>query len=310
MTTPDAPTAPTAAPTAAPPSRIAVWLVASRPKTLSAALAPVIVGTAVAHVLAGVRWGPAIAALVGALLIQIATNFANDYFDFKKGADTADRLGPLRVTQAGWVTPRATMFAMTIAFALTLVPGAYLVFVGGWPIVAIGVASIICGVAYTGGPYPLGYNGLGDVFVFIFFGLIAVMGTVYVQTMQWSWLAAVCGVPIGGLAAAILAVNNVRDAETDQRAGKRTVAVRFGVRFAQLEHTLLVVLAFAVPVGLAIYLRSPWPMLTWLALPIALGPSRGVWRLRGAALNPVLADTAKLLAIYSLLFAVGLCLAA
>ena len=210
------------------PSKVEVWLLAARPKTLPAAAAPVVVGTAVAISEQVFSLLPALAALLGALFIQIGTNFANDVFDFKKGADTTERLGPMRVTQVGLLTPRQVMMGMWLTFGLASVAGLYLIWIGGWPIVAIGVLSIISGIAYTGGPFPLGYKGLGDLFVFIFFGLVAVCGTYYVQAGSVTMSALALGVAVGALSVAILTVNNLRDVDNDRRAGKRTLVVRMG----------------------------------------------------------------------------------
>lgn len=247
-----------------------IWLLASRPKTLPAAAAPVIVGTAVALSDGVFRLWPALAALLGALLIQIGTNFANDVFDFKKGADTQERLGPLRVTQAGLLSPKQVMVGMWLVFALAVMVGLYLVYVGGWPIVAIGILSIVSGIAYTGGPFPLGYNGLGDLFVFIFFGLVAVGGTYYVQAGSVGVASIWAAIPIGLLATAILIVNNLRDIETDRQAGKKTLAVRFGVKGAQTEYLLVVALAYLTPlIGWLVAAIPATTLLTWLSLPLA-----------------------------------------
>ncbi len=233
------------------PSNAAIWIGAARPRTLTAALAPVVVATALA-VRDGVFVAPAAAACLGfALLIQIGTNFANDYFDFVKGADTAERVGPKRAVASGWVAP-ATMKRATISvFAAAFVVGLALLPYGGWPLLGIGLASIACGLAYTGGPYPLGYNGLGDVFVFIFFGLVAVMTTYFVQAGTISTESWIVAVGIGALATNILVVNNYRDVETDAKAGKRTTAVRFGRRFARIQFGLAHAFATAVLVDLA-----------------------------------------------------------
>lgn len=284
-----------------------IWLLAARPKTLPAAAAPVIVGTAVAISEGVFRFGPALAALLGALLIQIGTNLANDVFDFKKGADTTDRLGPLRVTQAGLLSPNQVMLGMGLTFGLAAVIGLYLIMVGGWPILVIGLLSIAAGVAYTGGPFPLGYHGLGDLFVFIFFGLVAVCGTYYVQSGTVSPAAYWAAVPVGLVATAILVVNNLRDIETDQRAGKKTLAVRFGRKGAQAEYLLLLGLAYLTPLlmGLAA-VASLWVLLTWLSIPL-IGPlARLVIQEMGRPLNQALAGTARLELIYSILLSLGL----
>ncbi|HVV83555.1 MAG TPA: 1,4-dihydroxy-2-naphthoate polyprenyltransferase, partial [Kofleriaceae bacterium] len=253
------------------PPRALAWLAAARPRTLPAAVAPVAVGTACALAAGGVAWGPALAALAGALCIQLGTNFANDVFDAEKGADRADRVGPPRAVAAGWISARAMRVAMVLAFAAATAAGAYLTAVAGWPVVAIGAASIAAGVLYTGGPWPLGYHGLGDVFVLAFFGVVAVAGTAYVQLGRVPALAWWLAVPVGAVATAILVVNNLRDREQDARAGKRTLAVRFGRRFALGEYAALLAVAHAVPLGLAAAGRP------WLALGAVTAPR--AWRL-------------------------------
>lgn len=296
------------------------WLAASRLPTLAAAIVPVAVGAAVAHASArgadgagggGIRWWPTLACAWGAIWIQIGTNFANDVFDFEKGADTSERLGPLRAVQAGLVTPAQMRRAMVVAFALAFVSGLYLAWVGGWPILVIGVASIISGIAYTGGPYPLGYHGLGDVFVLLFFGFVAVCGTVWVNLLAVPELAWWASVPPGALATAILVVNNVRDRETDVVAGKRTLAVRFGRGAGLAEYALLLVAAYGVPILLlALGRASAWILLPCLTLPMALAQLRALLRRQGKALNPVLVGTARLLVVHGVLFTAGLALGA
>lgn len=281
------------------PSSVAVWVAAARPKTLTAAWAPVIVGAAVAaHEGVFLAW-PVALALLGATLIQIGTNFANDYYDYRKGADTADRVGPVRVTQAGWIAPTTVRNVMVATFAAAMLVGVGLVHAGGWPIVWLGLASIASGVAYTGGKYALAYTGLGDVFVFAFFGVAAVCGTYWVQAQAWSWLALVCAIPLGALATAILAVNNLRDVHTDAPVGKRTLAVRFGAQFARWEYTALAAVAVVVPVALAVIRHDPLALLPLLTLPFAIPPLRSVWRDAGAALNPTLGATARWLLVYA-----------
>jgi len=282
------------------------WFLATRPKTLAAAAVPVAVGTAVAYASGHLAWLPAIAALLGALLIQIGTNLANDYFDFKKGADTHERLGPLRVTQAGLLTETAVRNAMIGTFALSAVVGSYLVAVGGWPIAVIGILSILSGVAYTGGPFPLGYNGLGDVFVFIFFGIVAVTGTYWVQALAWSNIALISAVPVGLLSVAILIVNNYRDIDTDVKAGKRTLAVRMGRKATQVQYGSTLLVAYFIPVIQYFTGYSPWIFLPLLTLPIAAIRMREFLTLSGKDLNPVLENTAKLLVIFGALYTVGL----
>lgn len=291
-----------------PPSLAITWLRAARPATLTAAVVPVLVGTAVAHATGGVRWDTALAALLGACAIQIGTNFANDVFDAEKGADTEARLGPVRAVAAGLLSARAMRVAMILAFATATLFGSYLVWTAGWPIVLIGVLSIASGIAYTGGPYPLGYNGLGDVFVMLFFGFVAVLGTVLVQTGALPALGWAAAVPVGAIATAILVVNNVRDRQTDVHAGKRTLVVRLGRRFGELEYAALLAVAYAVPLALAAWLVTPWPALPLVSAPLALGLVRRVRREEGAPLNATLAATAKLLLVFGTLFAAGLAL--
>ena len=287
-------------------SRPQVWILAARPKTLWAAAAPVIIGAAIAFYDAAFHVTAFLAALFGAIFIQIGTNFANDLFDFKKKTDTHDRVGPLRVTQAGLVSPSHMRIATIVAFSVAFAIGIYLVYRGGWPIVAIGLASILFGVLYTGGPYPLGYNGLGDVFVFIFFGPVAVGGTYYVMAQTITPAAVFAGIAPGLLSTAILVVNNTRDLETDQRTGKRTLAVRFGRRFSEVQYGLLVFGAGAYPVVyFAVTHEHPYAMIASIVIIPAFLITRQLVRFSGAALNDVLANTGKLLALYALLFAIG-----
>lgn len=292
------------------PNTLGAWLLASRPATLTAAFVPVAVGTGAAAALGGARWDTALAALLGAIFIQIGTNYANDVFDAEKGADTEERLGPTRAVASGLLDARAMRRGMIVAFALATLAGVYLTWIAGWPIIAIGIASILSGIAYTGGPYPLGYHGLGDVFVMIFFGFVAVCGTVFVQMQQVPTLAWLAAIPPGAIATAILVVNNVRDRGTDVHAGKRTLAVRYGRRVAELEYAALMLLAYAVPLLLAVMGWSLTVLLPILTLPLA-------WRLyaqlrtrEGAPLNETLASTAKLLLAHGVLLSVGLALAA
>ena len=283
-----------------------VWLLAARPKTLPAAVAPVLIGTAMAWTEGVFHLWSALAAALGALLIQIGTNFANDYFDYTKGTDTEERLGPLRVTQAGLVSPGAMKTATATVFALALLIGVYLVWRGGWPIVVIGLLSILFGVLYTAGPYPLGYNGLGDIFVMIFFGPIAVGGTYYVQALDITWPVIVAGLGPGLLSVAILVVNNLRDLDNDRTAGKRTLAVRFGRTFSITQYIACVVFAVLTPLAVVVLLRSHyWTLLSALMLLLALPVIRSVARDRGVVLNQTLAATGRLLLVYSALFSLG-----
>ena len=231
-------------------SPIRLWLVASRPRTLPAAVAPVLVGTSLAISEGEFRPLAFVAALVGSVFIQIGTNLANDYSDARRGADTEDRLGPVRVTAGGLMPPRRVLTGTYVAFAIAVAAGAYLAAVAGPELLVVGLVSIAAGVLYTGGPRPYGYEGLGELFVFLFFGLVAVTGSYYVQTEDLTWEAFALAVPVGLLASAILVVNNVRDVDTDRRAGKRTLAVRLGRDRARLLFGAMLVLAYLVPVAI------------------------------------------------------------
>ncbi|MFB6090329.1 MAG: 1,4-dihydroxy-2-naphthoate polyprenyltransferase [Halobellus sp.] len=303
-------------------SRREAWVIAARPQTLPAAAAPVIVGTGLAihdGVFAAL---PALAALVGAGLIQIGTNFANDYYDAVQGADTEEREGFTRVTAGGLIAPETVKRAMYLTFALAILLGTYLVYVGGVPILVIGLLSVASGIAYTGGPYPLGYHGLGDLFVFVFFGLVAVAGTYYVQAAAvlaapfavgpppgtLPTVALVAALPIAALSTDILVVNNVRDREEDAETGKRTLVVRFGYGFARAEFVAMLALAYAVP--LWFFARGAFTaavLLPFLTLPLALDVARTMLtETAGEVLNPTLERTGRLLAAFATLFAVGL----
>lgn len=287
------------------------WLLAARPKTLPAAVVPVVVGTAVAWNLGGFGPLPALAALLGALWLQIGTNFANDYLDFVHGADSAERIGPTRAVASGLLSPERMRAATALAFAAAALSGLYLARVAGWPVVVIGLASIAAGIAYTaGGRRSIGYLGLGDLFVFLFFGPVAVAGTAYVQLLRWPAEAFVAAVPVGCLAVAILVVNNTRDADTDRASGKRTLAVRFGRGFARAEYLALLAAAYAVPLGQWwAGLEGPSVLLAWLSLPLAWPPVRKLLgRVDGPALNRALAETARLLLVFGTLYALGIVL--
>ena len=289
-------------------SPVQIWLHAIRPKTLFASVSPILVGTAVAHHEGGMHLPTAIVAMLVALLLQILSNLANDYFDHKKGAD-AKRVGPLRVMNAGLVTERQMQTAMGITIALAIAAGLYLVYQGGWPILLLGLLAIICAVAYTGGPYPLGYHGLGEVFVFIFFGLVGVVGSAYVQTGNVTWLAVVASIPIACLATAIIVVNNLRDIESDREAGKHTIAVRLGRLGTIREYHVLILISFLVPIVMVIFLDTSW---VWLVipvcLPIALPLAARVKTALGRDLVPVLVGTSRLTFIFAAVFAFGLLL--
>jgi 1,4-dihydroxy-2-naphthoate polyprenyltransferase len=290
-----------------------IWLMAARPRTLPAAIAPVLVGTAAAfEATDDLRVGAFIAALVGSIFIQIGTNLANDYSDAKRGADAADRLGPVRVTSAGLVAPRRVLYATWLAFGVAVAAGIYLTTVAGPVILAVGAASIAAGVLYTGGPRPYGYAGMGELFVFLFFGLVAVNGSYFVQLEELDWLPFALSIPVGFLATAILVVNNVRDIDTDRRAGKRTLAVRIGRERARALYVALVCGAFALlPLGLWAADGPEWALLGLLAAPLAIRPARMVVsRTDGSGLNAALAGTGMLLGGFSLGVTTGLMIAA
>jgi len=293
---------------------VRIWFNAARPRTLPAAIAPVLVGTAAAVFAHGdlPRWGGFVAALVASILIQIGTNLANDYSDARRGADSADRLGPVRVTSAGLITPNRVLTATWIAFGLAALLGIYLAWLAGGIIIVVGVVSIAAGFLYTGGPKPYGYVGLGEVFVFLFFGLVSVNGSYYVQLEELSWLPFGLSVAVGMLSTAILVVNNVRDIDSDRRANKNTLAVRIGREKTRRLYVFLVLGAFFV-LALTIVLNDgPWLALIGLiALPLARDPIAAVTgRTDGPSLNKALAGTGALLGIASLLTSVGLVLGA
>jgi 1,4-dihydroxy-2-naphthoate octaprenyltransferase len=286
---------------------------AARPRTLPAAVAPVLVGTAAAvEVSDELRVGAFFAALLGSILIQIGTNLANDYSDAKRGADDADRLGPVRVTSSGLVAPRRVLYATWLAFAAAAVAGIYLAVVAGPVILAVGAASILAGVLYTGGPRPYGYAGMGELFVFVFFGLVAVNGSYYVQLERLDWLPFALSIPVGMLSTGILVVNNVRDIETDRRAGKRTLAVRLGRERTRKLYMVLVGGAYpALTVGLTAAAGPPAALLALLSAPLAIAPARAVVSASdGPSLNAALARTGALLGAFSVLLAAGLLIAA
>src|SRR4051812_43852489 len=294
-------------------SPVRIWLMAARPRTLPAAIAPVLVGTAAAVDVADrFRVAAFVAAVVGSVFIQIGTNLANDYSDARRGADTADRLGPVRVTSSGLVAPRRVLVATWVAFAIAVGAGIYLVTVAGLVILIVGAASILAGVLYTGGPRPYGYEGLGELFVFLFFGLIAVNGSYYVQLERLDWLPFGLSLAIGFLATAILVVNNVRDLDTDRRAGKLTLAVRLGRSRTRNLYALLIAAAFvAAPITLLADGGPAWGLLMLLAAPLVRRPLGAVMtRTDGPSLNRALAGTGALLAAFSVLLSAGLLIAA
>lgn len=285
-----------------------VWLLATRPPTLTAAIAPVAVGSAVAVRDDVFDAGPASAALLGALALQVGANFANDLSDFRRGADTADRIGPIRVTQTGLLTERQVMAGMLVAFLVAAITGLYLAVVGGWPVIGIGLASILAAVTYTGGPWPFGYRGLGELFVFVFFGLVAVTGTYYVQAGEVTGAAVAAAVPVGLTVTAILVVNNVRDIDTDRAARKYTLAVYLGRRLARYQYVLFMVGAYVSAAALFLVGSfSGWTLLSWLSIPAAISPIVAVLtRVEGPPLNAALRATARLHFIFAILLAIGL----
>jgi 1,4-dihydroxy-2-naphthoate octaprenyltransferase len=296
------------------PERITLfesWLLAARPKTLPAAVAPVAVGTAAAVAVGKFSPLPALAALTGALLLQIGVNLANDYFDFKRGIDSEGRKGPLRVTQAGLITPAGVLVGMIVVFAAAAAVGLYLIAVGGWPILILGTASILSALAYSGGPWPLASHGLGELFVFLFFGLAAVCGTFYVQALEITPLAVAAALPPGLLITAIIVVNNIRDIESDGRTGKRTLAVRLGPRGSLAEYVLLILGAYVL--AILPWLRGmtgPWVLLTLLSLPRVPPLAKTLSKNYddGPAMNSALAGTARLTLVFCILFGIGLML--
>ena len=285
------------------------WVLAIRPRTLPAAAAGVVMGCALAWRDGFFRIDAALACLFAALLLQIGSNLANDVFDFERGTDTLDRLGPTRVTQAGMLTPLQVKIGMGVVFSVAALLGLYLAWLGGLPIILVGIAAIISAIAYTGGPFPLGYHGLGDIFVFIFFGLAAVAGTYYVQAGYVSTAAWWMTIPPGLIITAILVVNNLRDIENDRKGGKHTLAVIFGERFAKTEYLLCMLVAYLVlPLAAWLGIVSWFSLLAWGSLPIAWRATRTVFMQKGHPLNAALAGTGQAAFVFCVLFWVGLAL--
>lgn len=282
------------------------WVLAARPKTLSAAIVPVMMaGALAAHEPAAITWSYFFCALVGAVLIQIATNFINDALDFKKGADTGERLGPLRVTQAGLISAPALMRAAAVCLFLAALCGIPLIYRGGWPLLVVGLLSMAMAYGYTGGPYPLAYHGLGELFVLLFFGFIAVGGTFYVLSLQLTQSALLAGFAAGCPATVLIVINNLRDIEGDRRSAKKTLAVRFGEGFARFE-ILFFALAPFVAVALMAWMRSQWwLLLVCLALPLAIALIVRAWRSRGAGLNRCLGMAGALQWSFGFLFVIA-----
>jgi 1,4-dihydroxy-2-naphthoate polyprenyltransferase len=296
--------------TASIPSGMRIWLMAARVRTLPAAIAPVLVGTALAgfaHVFHPLRF---VAALIGAMFIQVGTNLSNDYSDARRGADADDRLGPVRVTAGGLVPPKQVLVATYATFGIAVLAGIYLIAVAGWQLLLVGAASILAGVLYTGGPRPYGYEGLGELFVFLFFGIVAVAGSYFVQVKHLNWEAFALAVPVGLLASAILVVNNFRDIDTDRRAGKRTLAVRLGRERTRALYAVIVYGAYLIaPVTWLLGPLKPWVLLPWLTLPAAAPVVRMVRnRTDGLSLNHALAQTGMLQLAFCMLLSAGLLL--
>jgi 1,4-dihydroxy-2-naphthoate octaprenyltransferase len=288
-------------------SGLKIWVLASRPKTLWAAISPVLIGTAMAYGAGKVHWLSAFLAALGAVFIQVGTNLSNDYFDYVHGVDKGERLGPMRVTQAGLVKPHTMKRAFIIVYALAALVSLYLIWRAGWPVLVIGVLSIASGILYTAGPFPLAYYGLGDIFVLIFFGLVAVGGTYYVQALEINTHVILAGLAPGLLSTAILSVNNLRDVYTDRNAGKRTLPVRFGETFGRTEYLLCILIPCLIPVILVIMTkRHYFCLVSSLVFLFALPSIKIIFYERpGTIYNRVLARTGMLLLTYSLLFSIG-----
>ncbi|MCH8548661.1 MAG: 1,4-dihydroxy-2-naphthoate polyprenyltransferase [Balneolaceae bacterium] len=286
------------------------WIQAARPQTLAAALVPIMVGASIAAENQLFRWDTTFVALFCAFAIQIGTNFANDYFDHVKGADTPDRIGFERATAMGYISPGAMLNATILTMGIAFLAGLYLVWIGGWVILVIGILSLLFGVLYTGGPYPLGYNGLGDIFVFIFFGIVAVMGTYYVNALEWSAYSFWASLPVGALCVNILVVNNLRDVDQDRIAGKRTLGVLLGESALKLEYLLMLLLSYTVPILFFLSFNySAWILLPLLSIPGAVVLMRQIFFHEDkSTLNRTLERTAQFMVLYGLLFTAGILL--
>lgn len=285
----------------AQPGSLRAWVLAARPPTLTASVVPVLVGSATGAAHGGFRPVAFLATLLASMCIQVGTNLANDYSDYVNGADTSARLGPPRAAQSGLLPPEAVRNAAAAVFALAVACGVYLVTVGGVPILLIGVFCVLAGVLYTGGPWPFGYHGLGDAFVFVCFGLLGVAGSAYLQAGGIGPDAIVNAIPVGLLITAILVVNNLRDVNTDRVTGKRTLAVIVGERATRIEFVALLAITYLVPlVRWLAFGASIWFWLPWLTVPVAIRLTRVVWKAEGRALNPALAGTARLTLLYGL----------
>ena len=288
-------------------NNFSAWILASRPKTLPAAISPVLMGTTMAFADGGVHWLSAFLALFGALMIQIGTNLANDYFDHKHGKDTHERLGPMRVTQAGLVSDHAMKLAISIVFTAAFVAGIYLVYRAGWPIVIIGLLSLLFGMIYTAGPFPLAYLGIADLFAFLFFGPIALAGTYYAQTLDMNWVVLVAGIAPGCFSIALLTVNNLRDVDEDRGTNKKTLIVRLGKSYGRSQYLVSMILAALIPIVLWQMTSShSGVLITLLALIFSIPAIRGMFGgAQGRGLNQTLAQTGKTQLIYTLLFIIG-----
>jgi len=288
-------------------SKLKIWLMAIRPKTLSASIAPVVIGTGMAYGDGICHFPTAAVCLITAIFIQVGTNLANDYFDFKKGADTQERIGPTRVTQAGLISQQAIKASIFLTFTLAALSSLYLINRGGWPLAIIAGLAILSGLLYTAGPCPLGYIGLGDLFVFIFFGIVAVAGTYYVQSFELNMAVVLAGIAPGLISMAILTVNNLRDIDTDRQHGKKTLAVRFGRSFAQTEYLLAVISAGLTPLLIYLFIKDhPNILLCPLVLLGAIpGIKTVLTKTDGPSLNAALAFSGQMLLVYSVLFAIG-----
>jgi 1,4-dihydroxy-2-naphthoate octaprenyltransferase len=282
------------------------WMLAIRPKTLPAGAVPVVLGSAIAAADGRFRFLPALVALVCALGIQVATNFINEIYDFRKGADTADRLGPTRTVAAGIISEKTMIQVSATLASVVFLLGLYLVYTAGWPILLIGILSLLFAWAYTGGPYPIAYSGLGDIFVFVFFGLVAVGGTYYVQSLDLDWRVLLAASAPGAFSVDILLVNNIRDITTDRKVGKMTLPARIGDVYARRLFVVLIIAAYLVPPLLSLNGYSPFAMLSLLSLPLAVRIIRELYASDGRELNNVLAGTGKLMTLHGLLFSAGL----
>jgi 1,4-dihydroxy-2-naphthoate octaprenyltransferase len=290
-------------------NKTTVWLLASRPKTLPAAIAPIFVGTAVAIRGDKLNMLAAFVALVCSILIQIGTNFVNDLYDFLKGTDDENRVGPKRALAEGWITPQQMKQAIYFTFGTTFILGLYLVYHAGWMILLVGIFSIISGYSYTAGPYPLAYNGLGDIFVFLFFGIVATVGTYYVQALEFSTITLIASIPVGLLITNILVVNNYRDVDEDRKKNKNTLAVKFGKSFARSQYLLSLLISYLIPVSLYLFFDfSIYAFIPLVTLPFGIKLIKEMQNLNGESLNETLALTAKLSFIFSFLFSIGIIL--